>query len=124
MLISKAPKKTARLIKAEGGVCLVRRTDVTRADDVAGLIDETVNTFDRLDNAVNNAAIEGARIGDHAAEARRLSIALQEIETGLRFALGRQRHHRGYFREHGVERHRSGGGLQPGRGLFRRVGVG
>jgi hypothetical protein len=28
-------EETARLIKAEGGVCLVRRTDVTRADDVA-----------------------------------------------------------------------------------------
>jgi NAD(P)-dependent dehydrogenase (short-subunit alcohol dehydrogenase family) len=71
-------EETARLIKAEGGVCLVRRTDVTRADDVRGLIDETVNTFGRLDYAVNNAAIEGARIGDHAAEARRLSIALQK----------------------------------------------
>ena len=54
-------EETARLIKADGGICIVRRTDVTRADDVRGLIDETVSTFGRLDYAVNNAAIEGAR---------------------------------------------------------------
>lgn len=54
-------EETARLIEAQGGVCIVRRTDVTRADDVRGLIDDTVTAFGGLDYAVNNAAIEGAR---------------------------------------------------------------
>jgi NAD(P)-dependent dehydrogenase (short-subunit alcohol dehydrogenase family) len=54
-------EETARLIKAQGGDCIVRRTDVTRANDVRGLIDDTVSTFGGLDYAVNNAAIEGAR---------------------------------------------------------------
>ena len=54
-------EETARLIKAQGGECIVRRTDVTRADDVRGLIGDTVRTFGGLDYAVNNAAIEGAR---------------------------------------------------------------
>ena len=54
-------EETARLIKAEGGVCIVRRTDVTRADEIRGLIDDTVSTFGGLDYAVNNAATEGAR---------------------------------------------------------------
>jgi len=54
-------EETARLIKAQGGDCIVRRTDVTRVDDVRGLIGDTVRTFGGLDYAVNNAAIEGAR---------------------------------------------------------------
>ncbi len=54
-------EETARLIKAQGGDCIVRQTDVTRADDVRRLIDDTVNAFGGLDYAVNNAAVEGAR---------------------------------------------------------------
>ncbi len=54
-------EETARLIKAEGGDCIVRRTDVTRADDIRRLIGDTVGTYGGLDYAVNNAAIEGAR---------------------------------------------------------------
>ena len=52
-------EETARLIKAQGGTCIARRTDVTRADEVRGLIDDTVSAFGGLDYAVNNAAIEG-----------------------------------------------------------------
>ncbi len=54
-------EETARQIKAQGGACIVRRTDVSRPDDVRALIDETVSAFGGLDYAVNNAAIEGKR---------------------------------------------------------------
>src|SRR5688572_13570694 len=35
------------------------RADVSREDDVRGLIDKTIQRFGRLDMAVNNAGVEG-----------------------------------------------------------------
>jgi NAD(P)-dependent dehydrogenase (short-subunit alcohol dehydrogenase family) len=46
-------------IAQEGGKALFVPTDVSKAGDVARLVDETVARFGRLDYAFNNAGIEG-----------------------------------------------------------------
>ena len=55
-------KETIDLIRAAGGEALFVRTDVSRAADVAALVQKTVEKFGRLDVAFNNAGIEGAWI--------------------------------------------------------------
>ncbi len=45
-------------IKSDGGTALFVRTDVTREEDVAGLIAKTVETYGRVDIAFNNAGVE------------------------------------------------------------------
>ena len=51
--------KTLSLIEAEGGQALAVEIDVSRASDVAILMQKTLDGFGRLDCAVNNAAVQG-----------------------------------------------------------------
>ena len=51
--------ETARMIKEIGGSAAVFNLDVTKADDVASVIDRIVQTYRRLDCAFNNAGIGG-----------------------------------------------------------------
>jgi NAD(P)-dependent dehydrogenase (short-subunit alcohol dehydrogenase family) len=53
-------KKTIDLIRAAGGDGLFVKTDVSRAAEVAALLQKTVEKFGRLDVAFNNAGIEGS----------------------------------------------------------------
>jgi NAD(P)-dependent dehydrogenase (short-subunit alcohol dehydrogenase family) len=53
-------KETIGLIRAAGGDGLFVKTDVSRAADVRGLVQKTVEKFGRLDVAFNNAGIEGS----------------------------------------------------------------
>jgi NAD(P)-dependent dehydrogenase (short-subunit alcohol dehydrogenase family) len=46
-------------IKAQGGKASFVTTDVSVAQDVERMVDHTIETFGRLDYAVNNAGIEG-----------------------------------------------------------------
>lgn len=46
-------------IRASGGEARFRRTDVTREDDVAALVTDTLASFGRLDCAFNNAGLSG-----------------------------------------------------------------
>ena len=54
-------QETVRLIEAAGGRALAIRCDVTRAEDVKAALDQTIETFGRLDAAFNNAGIEQAK---------------------------------------------------------------
>jgi 2-dehydro-3-deoxy-L-rhamnonate dehydrogenase (NAD+) len=49
----------ARHLGAEGGEALGVRTDVTRPEDVAAMVERTLESFGRLDILVNNAGING-----------------------------------------------------------------
>ncbi|MGC8550635.1 MAG: glucose 1-dehydrogenase [Acidobacteriaceae bacterium] len=55
-------------IKKSGGKAFFVQTDVSKAEQVQDLVGRTVETFGRLDYAVNNAAVGGkiARVGDHS----------------------------------------------------------
>jgi NAD(P)-dependent dehydrogenase (short-subunit alcohol dehydrogenase family) len=52
---------TIRLIQGAGGEAIYLRCDVSRASDVRALVDETIETFGRIDCAFNNAGIEGVQ---------------------------------------------------------------
>jgi NAD(P)-dependent dehydrogenase (short-subunit alcohol dehydrogenase family) len=84
-------EETARLIKAQGGACIVKRTDVSNSEDVRRLVEETVSAFGGLDYAVNNAAIEGTRAMladyDEAEWARIISINLTGVFLCMRHEL-------------------------------------
>ncbi len=54
-------QETARMIKAEGGTATFVRADVTSGPDVKAMVSEVDRAYGRLDFAVNNAGIDGAR---------------------------------------------------------------
>jgi NAD(P)-dependent dehydrogenase (short-subunit alcohol dehydrogenase family) len=55
----KGGRETVRLIQAKGGEAFFFRTDVSKQREVEALAAKTVETYGRLDFAVNNAGIEG-----------------------------------------------------------------
>ncbi len=55
--------ETARLCHEAGGVCEVRRVDVTREDEVAAFVNETAAARDRIDVLVNNAGGVVGQVG-------------------------------------------------------------
>ncbi|MGH9976280.1 MAG: SDR family NAD(P)-dependent oxidoreductase [Nitrososphaeraceae archaeon] len=50
-------EETVRLIKEAGGDAIFVKTDVSIENDVKSLVEKTVDTYGRLDYAVNNAGI-------------------------------------------------------------------
>jgi len=52
-------KETIDMVRAAGGDGLFVKTDVSRAADVASLVQQTIAKYGRLDVAFNNAGIEG-----------------------------------------------------------------
>jgi NAD(P)-dependent dehydrogenase (short-subunit alcohol dehydrogenase family) len=51
-------RETARLIGQQGGRALATTCDVTRSDDITAALDQTMESFGRLDVAFNNAGVE------------------------------------------------------------------
>lgn len=51
-------EETAALIRKSGAECLFVRSDVSSEDDVKALIQKTVETYEKLDCAFNNAGID------------------------------------------------------------------
>lgn len=52
-------KETVQMVEAEGGEAHFINVDVSNAEDVKRMVQETVDTYGRLDCAFNNAGIEG-----------------------------------------------------------------
>ncbi len=65
-VVVKGGEETVQMIKEVGGESIFVKTDVSKTDDVEAMVKRAVDTFDRLDCAVNNAGIEGmmARTAD------------------------------------------------------------
>jgi NAD(P)-dependent dehydrogenase (short-subunit alcohol dehydrogenase family) len=54
---SKEGEETVRLIKEAGSDGIFVKTDVASEDEVKSLVEKTINKYDRLDYAVNNAGV-------------------------------------------------------------------
>ena len=52
-------EETVRMIRHEGGEAVFIKTDVSKTMDVETMVNRTVETYGRLDCALNNAGIEG-----------------------------------------------------------------
>ena len=52
-----AALETKRIIEAEGGICEAVAGDVSRADDVAAVVDACISAFGRIDVLHNNVGI-------------------------------------------------------------------
>lgn len=57
--------ETIKLIKASGGEGIFVKCDVSKSKDVEAVIKKTIDSYGRLDFAVNNAGIEGAAAPTH-----------------------------------------------------------
>ncbi len=51
-------RETINKIKSAGGDCIYVKTDVSKADDVKMLVQKTIDTYGRLDCAVNSAGMD------------------------------------------------------------------
>ena len=58
-------QEAVNTIKSAGGEAIFIKCDVSKANDVQAMVEQTVNTFGRLDYAFNNAGIEGASAPTH-----------------------------------------------------------
>lgn len=58
-IVEDAVAKTVEMVKAAGGEAVFVPTDVSQAEQVAGMVERAVSTYGRLDCAFNNAGIEG-----------------------------------------------------------------
>ena len=84
--------ETARLVEAAGAEALHVACDVTRPDQVEGLVAAVVDAFGRLDCAHNNAGVEGAygRTADCEVEnfERTCAVNLKGVFLCLRAEIG------------------------------------
>jgi NAD(P)-dependent dehydrogenase (short-subunit alcohol dehydrogenase family) len=60
-IVSESGNETVNLIKQAGGEAIFIRCDVAQPQEIAALIHGTVETYGRLDCAVNNAGIAGVQ---------------------------------------------------------------
>ena len=89
-LQSDAAAAAARDIEASGGEARSARTDVTRPEDVQGMLDCAVSRFERVDIIHNNAGVSG--IGDFFAASsdeweKLLAINLTAVMRGTQLAV-------------------------------------
>ena len=84
-------QETIKLIRVVGGEGLFVQTDVSKSTEVEGLVQKTVEKFDRLDIAFNNAGIEGnlAPIVGQSEEAfdRTVGVNLKGVFLCLKYEL-------------------------------------
>lgn len=78
-------QETVRLIAEAGGEAMFIQTDVSRSDEIARLIDKTLEIYGRLDCAFNNAGTEGVfgRMLDLTEEVWDTTIAVNLKATWL-----------------------------------------
>ena len=83
--------ETARMIEDAGGLATVFELDVTKAEEVASLIDRVVQTYGRLDCAFNNAGIGGevAKTADYPEEEwdRILNVNLKSVWLCMKYEI-------------------------------------
>ncbi len=89
-------KETVQMINAAGGQAISITVEITKADEVAGMVARTVDAFGRLDCAFNNAGIAGyqvnaagAKTADWSEEAfdRMIAVNLKGVWLAMRAEL-------------------------------------
>jgi NAD(P)-dependent dehydrogenase (short-subunit alcohol dehydrogenase family) len=86
-------KETVRIIESDGGVAVAVGSDVSREDDVVGMVDAAVEQFGRLDIVVNNVGIPTPRLGalleDHTLDDfnRLVAVNLGGVFLGCKHAV-------------------------------------
>src|SRR5207302_9449102 len=60
--VAAAARDTVAQINAQGGQAITLTGDVTRADDVRSMVQDTITAYGRLDCAFNNARIAGFQV--------------------------------------------------------------
>ncbi|NES05644.1 MAG: SDR family NAD(P)-dependent oxidoreductase, partial [Okeania sp. SIO2F4] len=55
----KESEETVAMIQEVGSEAIFVKTDITQATEVENLVNQTINTYNRLDYAFNNAGTEG-----------------------------------------------------------------
>lgn len=98
-VVPEGGRETVALIEAQGGEAAFFAADVSDGDQVAALVDATINRFGRLDCAHNNGGIEGplASVVDYAEEDwdRVLDINLKGVWWCLKHEIPAIRAHGG-----------------------------
>ena len=68
-------EETAERIRKAGGEAIASRTDVSREEDIVGMVEMAVDNWDRLDVLHNNAAMTA--MADHAHDADLLTMTVE-----------------------------------------------
>ena len=88
-----AGRETVEAVTAAGGRAAFVKTDVTRAKDVEGLVEEAVQLFGRIDCAFNNAGISHPKALTHAMPEehwdRVIDINLKGVWLCMKYELAR-----------------------------------
>ncbi|MEU1816259.1 glucose 1-dehydrogenase [Streptomyces roseifaciens] len=92
-------KETVAFVEAEGGEAVAVTADVTRAEDVRALVEQTVARFGSLDVAVNNVglAVPPAKVADVPEEDfdRIVGTNLKGVWLSMKYEIGHMRAHGG-----------------------------
>jgi NAD(P)-dependent dehydrogenase (short-subunit alcohol dehydrogenase family) len=84
-------EETVRQIKSAGGEAIFVKCDVSQEADVRGLVQQTVDTYDGLDFACNNAGVggESAPTADYTLDGwnKVLSINLTGVFLGMKYQI-------------------------------------
>jgi NAD(P)-dependent dehydrogenase (short-subunit alcohol dehydrogenase family) len=85
-----AAMETQNLVEHEGGICVVRKGDVSKQSDVETTVKECLDTFGRIDILVNNVGI--AMVGgptelDEASWERVINVNFKSVYLYCRYAL-------------------------------------
>lgn len=88
----KGGQETLGMIKEEGGEAIFIETDVSKPEDVEGMVEETIKVYGRLDILFNNAGIaETAKVTEASLDhwERVLAINLRGVFLGCKYAIPR-----------------------------------
>ncbi|MGK7390808.1 MAG: glucose 1-dehydrogenase [Candidatus Cyclobacteriaceae bacterium M2_1C_046] len=87
----KEDNTTEETIKKEGGNCIFVKCDVSKEEDIKNLIKKTLETYKKLDIAINNAGIEGDQVPvqevTNEAWDKLMNINLRGVWLGMKYQL-------------------------------------
>lgn len=91
-IVEEGANETIQLIEEKGGNAIFVKADTSSAPDVRNYVDETINTFGKVDLFYNNAGIVGstANITDQSIEQidKTIDINLKGGMYGMKYVLG------------------------------------